>query len=103
MEFLEYMILNNHSNEFIFISIYFLLLNAAIIRRNVSSEMPEYPLARILIRNANIIRARSIVNGSPTPAQCETINRDCRSLYIQNNIRNRKDQNLRKFLIGNNC
>ncbi len=48
--------------------------------------MPEYPLARILIRNANIIRARSIVNGSPTPAQCETINRDCRSLYIQNNM-----------------
>ncbi len=48
--------------------------------------MPEYPLARILIRNANIIRARSIVNGSPTPAQCETINRDCKSLYIHNNM-----------------
>ncbi len=47
--------------------------------------MPEYPFARILIRNANIIRARSIVNGSPTPAQCETINRDCKSLYIENN------------------
>jgi hypothetical protein len=70
-----------------FTSIYFLLLNAVIIRCNVSSEMPEYPLARILIRNANIIRARSIVNGSPTPAQCETINRVCKSLHIHNNIR----------------
>ena len=47
--------------------------------------MPEYPLARILIRRANIIRARSIVNGSPTPAQCETINRDCKSLEKINN------------------
>jgi len=37
-------------------------------------------LARIFIRKANIIRARSIFNRSPTPAQCETIKRVCRSL-----------------------
>ncbi len=61
---------------------FFLLLNIAIIFCKVSSEIPEYPLARILIRNANIIRARSIVNGSPTPAQCETIKRVCKSLNI---------------------
>jgi len=57
--------------------------------------MPEYPLARILILNANIIRARSIVNGSPTPAQCETINRDCKSLCIDNTLEN-KEININK-------
>jgi hypothetical protein len=57
-----------------------------------------------LIRKANIIRARSIVNGSPTPAQCETINRDCKSLWIRINIIKaiEKNQNSRQFLIGNN-
>lgn len=58
----------------------FLLLNAATIFCRVSSEIPEKPLARILIRKAKSIRARSIDNGSPTPAQCETIKRVCNSL-----------------------
>ena len=57
-----------------------LLLNANRSSLRVSSEIPEKPLARILIRNANIIRACSIGNGRPTPAQWETIRRDCKSL-----------------------
>ena len=63
----------------------------------------------MLIRKANIIRARSIVNGSPTPAQCETINRVCKSLNMcrrrQSRIYERERErvlfNSRQFVIWN--